>query len=295
MTIASDSANHLAQLLSSCPIPTLASSMDALSELKLKDDELLPADIAHVVLRDPLFTLLVLRYMQERKNNKRLSEITTTQHALMMLGVEPFFAQFGQTPAVEDMGLSPIALQGVYRVAKRSYIASRLAQNWAARKVDMESEELQVAALIHDMAELLLWIHSPEKAQAISLLMKADPTLRSAQAQTIVLGAPLNKTQDELCALWGLPELSRQLLSEQGQATPRMQCARLATRLARHSFYGFDNPALPDDWKDCAQLLGISSASDFAAKMIPYIQTLSHRWDKFQRPPLSFETPEALG
>lgn len=271
------------RFLSSRPIPTLSSTVNALSGLKLKDEALLPIDIARVVLRDPLFALLVLRHLQEMKNKGRRADITTIEHALMMIGVEPFFTLFAKAPAIDELVFEPHAEEGVLRVAKRSYIASRLAQDWAARKMDMQSEEIQVAALLHDMAELLLWVHAPDKALQIARLMATTPSLRSSQAQTQVLGIPLSQAEEQLCKQWGFPALSLALLSDDGEAGPRVVCVRLAVRLARHSFYGFDNPALPDDWIDCCEFLGFSSPAEAEHKIAPTIRALAAQWDTFQR------------
>lgn len=265
--------------LSSRPLPALPTTLATLREMSQRKDSLSPSEIARTVLTDPLFTLLVLRRLQERKASSRRVEITTIEHALMMLGVEPFFAAFAQIPALGDMVSDPAALEGVARVAKRSYVASQLARDWADRRMDTQGEEIQVAALIHDMAELLLWIHAPEKAKIIADLLAADPALRSAQAQASVLGFPLSDAETELCRLWGLPELSRSLLKEQGQASERALIVRQAARLARHCQNGFDNAALPDDWIDCAELLDFETPEEAQDALTPRLQACAAQWD----------------
>lgn len=46
-------------------------------------------------------------------------------------------------------------------------------------------------------------------------------------------------------------------MDEQRAHLPRVRNVQLAVNLARHSADGWDNAALPDDYKDIAQLLHV--------------------------------------
>lgn len=267
------------QFLSSRPLPALPATLSALADLRARQDSVSPSDIAQATLADPLLALIVLRRLQERKASSRRSDITTIEHAVMMLGVEPFFASFCAVEPLDRIVSDPEALAGVERVARRSYVASQLALDWARRLRDMQSEEVQVAALIHDMAELLLWIHAPHKAKLIASALKADPALHSARAQEAALGFPLSDAEAEICRLWGLPELSRSLLKEQGAASVRARLVRLAARLARHAQDGLANPALPDDWAECADLLDFDDARSAQEALAPRLVSRAAEWD----------------
>ena len=82
--------------------------------------------------------------------------------------------------------------------------------------------------------------------------------MRSADAQKQTLGFTFQEIQQELCRVWNLPELLRTLIDEESAGTPRVQNVTLAVRLARHSSYSWEDPALPDDYKDIGELLNVT-------------------------------------
>ena len=53
---------------------------------------------------------------------------------------------------------------------------------WATLRHDMEVEEITEAALLHDLAEILLWCFAPRFALQIRDLQNNDATLRSTAA-----------------------------------------------------------------------------------------------------------------
>jgi len=55
--------------------------------------------------------------------------------------------------------------------------------------------------------------------------------------------------------LWHLPELLVRISDNRHADQAIVRNVVLAVRLARHSTHGWDNPALPDDMEDIAQLL----------------------------------------
>ena len=52
-----------------------------------------------------------------------------------------------------------------------------------------------------------------------------------------------------------MPELLKNLMDDEHATTPRARNVTLAVRLARHSAKGWNDPALPDDYKDIGELL----------------------------------------
>jgi len=119
-------------------------------------------------------------------------------------------------------------------------------------------EEVRIAALLHDLAEILVWCSAPALGLDILARQKAQPSLRSAEAQRQVLGLTFQDIQFELCRVWHLPELLLRLIDDDHLGNPRVQNVALAVRLARHSAHGWENPALPDDYKDIGHLLNIT-------------------------------------
>jgi len=143
-------------------------------------------------------------------------------------------------------------------VIVRTQRAARYAHEWAFARHDMNVDEVALAALLHDLAEILLWCFAPQQAMEIRSRLHADHSLRSASAQQEVLGLPLADLQLALCHAWHLPELLTTMMDEGNAHLPRVQNVKLAVNLARHSTDGWADPAIPDDLKAIQDLLHIS-------------------------------------
>ncbi|MFY9329915.1 MAG: HDOD domain-containing protein [Georgfuchsia sp.] len=239
-------------------IPVLRRSVEALLELMRREDEIVARDISNVILRDPMLTLSVLRTLQSLSPNRKIAEITTIEHGIMMMGVSPFFRKFQNLPIVEDLlDENPVVLRGFMGVTTRAQHAALQARNWAALRSDIESDEIAIAALLHDMAELLIWFFEPRLAIEIADRTKSVPMLRSAAVQQEVLGVKLSELQLALCREWQLPGLLQSLMDEHQVHRPRVRNALLAVAFARHSAHGWWDEELPDDLAEIENLLGL--------------------------------------
>lgn len=246
-------------MLREAELPVLARTVSELKRMRADEDNVSPVRIAQTVLHDPIMTIKVLQYLQEHRNMRRNTEITTIAHALMMLGLHPFFERFAEQPVLEDrLAEDPASLLGVRRVLSRARHAALYAQDWAVQRHDVDPEEVMIAALLHDMAEMMLWCYAPRLAREIAARQQRDPALRSERAQREVLGFRLIDLQLQLVGAWHLPALLRLLIDQSRARNPRVASVALAVDLARHSAHGWDNPALPDDYAGIARLLGLS-------------------------------------
>jgi hypothetical protein len=175
-----------------------------------------------------------------------------------MMGLTPFFRHFGALESLEDrLSRHPDALAGARRVIYRARHAALYASEWARARHDIEVEEVMIAALLHDLAEMLVWCFAPELAQRIDERLRGDPALRSADVQREVMGFPLLDLQLRLSREWNLPSLLANLMDDAHADNPRVTTVALALRLARHSAAGWYNAALPDDYAAVQRLLGM--------------------------------------
>jgi HD-like signal output (HDOD) protein len=172
----------------------------------------------------------------------------------------------------ERLADQPEALEGFGRVLSRSHRAARFAIGFAVHRMDHDAAVIHEAALLHDFAELLLWLEAPALALEISRRQQADPTLRSAQAQRAVLNIELSALQHELMARWRLPALLVDITDNRApHETLQMRNVRLAIRVARHSTKGWEDPALPDDLRDIGEMLQLTP---------PHVLKLLHEIDE---------------
>ncbi len=243
--------------LTQSDLPILKHTARELAALRADEVRLNAHAISKAIASDPIMTVKLLRYLQSHKHRKQTSEVVQVEQALLMLGLEPFFNNIEAKPLIEDMLMKEhaVALPPLLRVVHRSHRASEYAYDWAVQMRDLHFEEVRIAALLHDMAEILMWCFAPDKMLEIRSMQKSDKALRSRDVQTQVLGFALVDLQRELAVQWGLPELLLKLMDDAHANQSRVRNVVLAVNLARHSANGWDDAALPDDYKDIGELL----------------------------------------
>jgi len=247
------------KVLGTQEVPVLRQTFRSMVDAHQRMDWINAREISQFVLHDPMMTLRVLSYLHESVGKRQMQEITTVGNAIIMLGINPFFRHFEKLAVVEDaLKPHPQALLQLVQLVKRAQVAQRWAFNWATWRYDKRAEEVAIAALLHDLAEIVLWCFAPQKGLEILALRKANPTARSAQLQEHVLGFHLLDLQLALCYHWHLPELLTQLMDDAHADNSRIKNVKLAVDLARHSANGWDDPALPDDYAAIEKLLNIS-------------------------------------
>jgi HD-like signal output (HDOD) protein len=177
-----------------------------------------------------------------------------------MLGIPPFFRAFETLHTVEDrLAERPAARAGFAAVLRRARRAARFAIGFAVHRMDHDAAVIYEAALLHDFAELLLWLRAPDLAAEIARRQQADSTLRSAVVQRELLNIQLVDLEHALMKAWRLPTLLVDFTDEHAKAVgPQMRNVQLAIRVARHSTQGWDNAALPDDIRDLCELLNLT-------------------------------------
>lgn len=240
-------------------IPVLESTAAAIEEMRLIEDDVDARLISEVIGRDPLMTLKLLVHASTRGADRRLTDAETVVEALVLMGITPFFREFGPQPTVEaHLATHPQALAGLQHVLLRADRAARFAASFAVHRSDHDAVVLHEAAQLHDFTEMLLWLHAPELALELQRRQQADATLRSCAAQRELLNAELNDIQHVLMQLWHLPAILVRITDDSHAENSQVRNVLLAIRVARHTMNGWDNAALPDDIRDIAALLHLS-------------------------------------
>lgn len=246
-------------------IPVLRHTLSELDKLRDQADSVNARKLSAIILSDPLMTLRVMAYIEQHRSRSQTTDITTIERALMMIGVVPFFRDFQNVPLVEDqLKAHPKALLGLLKVIQRARNAAHYARDWGLMRKDLDVDEITVAALLHDSAELLMWCFAPTLALHVRELQSADRQLRSTAAQAQVYGIALHDLQIDLARAWHLPDLLIGMMDHHDEKeTARERNVRLAVDLARHSANGWDDAALPDDFKAICELLHIGHETLF--------------------------------
>lgn len=270
-------------------IPVQADTAAAIEAMRAHEDAVDANSLGELIATDPLMTLKLLVHACKHRPASVVTDPATVIGELVMMGIAPFFQVFGPQPCIEDRlpvatgtgtctGLAGLfgdgngddhdgddddnggALAGLRRVLNRARRAAAFALAFAVRRDDHHAAAIHQAALLHDFAELLLWCHAPLLAQRIAELQRVDPGLRSDTVQRVVLNAELPDIQRALTRAWHLPETLTRATADAGRLVaerPGGRTVALAVRLAGHTSRGWDDPAVPDDVSDIAQLLGL--------------------------------------
>jgi HD-like signal output (HDOD) protein len=251
-------ARHFAAL----EIPVLADTAAQIEELRPVEDDVDARMLGEVIARDPLMTLKLLAFVSTQGANRRLHDAETVTEALVLMGITPFFRAFGTQSTIEaHLAASPAALAGLREVLRRADRAARFAAAFAIHRGDHDAAVLQEAALLHDFAEMLLWLHAPSLALEIRRRQAVDPGLRSACVQRELLHAELVDVQHALMRQWRLPAILVRMTDDRHAVDSQVRTVLLAIRVARHSMQGWDNPAIPDDLRDIGALLMLNPAA----------------------------------
>jgi len=240
-------------------LPVLRHTVVELDRLREQSDTVNGRVLAAVILKDPMMTMRVLRYIESHRKERQLTDITTIERAIMMIGIGPFFRDFTNLPQIEtQLAGHPQALLGLIKVITRCLKAAHWAREWAILRHDLDVDEITVAALLRNGAEMLMWCFAPSLALKIKEKQRADKTLRSSALQKEFYQITLNELGIALAKEWGLPELITTLMDQSQAENPRVRNVLLATDLARHSANGWDDAALPDDYTAISELLHIN-------------------------------------
>jgi len=240
-------------------IPILASTAQALEELRAKEDDVDANKLTAVIQVDPLMTLKLLARIASLRRLGSATETESITTSLVLMGISPFFRHFGPQRTVEDwLANQPEAMQGLQNLLIRAERAGQFALGFAVHRADTDATIIHQAAFLNDFAEILLWLHAPTLMVKIQQAQAADSTLRSSVIQREVLGVEISDLRQALMNLWHLPELLIHISDERHAERSNVQCVVLAVRLARHSANGWENAALPDDYEAIAKLLNAS-------------------------------------
>ncbi|MDP2822994.1 MAG: HDOD domain-containing protein [Sulfuritalea sp.] len=243
-------------------LPVLQHTMNEIERLREDADHANGRLLGAVILHDPLLTLRVLAYIEDHRRTRQTTDITTVDRAIMMIGITPFFRDFQNLSVAEDrLKAHPQALLGLLKTIYRARRAAHWARQWAIMRRDMDVDEITLATLLYDIAELMMWLFAPQMALQVRDAQRAEPHKRSAIIQEEIYGVPLFQLKLALTETWRLPPLLIQLLDHRHAENPRVRNVKLAVDLARHSANGWKDAALPDDFKAIRELLHINQES----------------------------------
>ncbi|WP_137938352.1 HDOD domain-containing protein [Chitinivorax sp. B] len=256
--------------------PVMAGSIVAIAKLRESLDSVSPNQLARIAVRDPLLAAHLLRAVNNRRRNGVASDVISLEAAVTLLGSRRFVEQMGQLPTIEQRyGQQPAALALVVQQILRCRLAAGFAFDWSVARLDVKPEEVEVAALLHNLSGCLMLHH--EMAIHKGWVPWFDSPLDQPQLQQEKLGCTMEALNQALLARWSMPALLMELNDTSHSGNPRASLVRLAGQLARRIESGWHHPQLLDDVATVAGMLRIEP--DQALQRIErVVLTMAREW-----------------
>ena len=240
----------------------LAQTSESIEALRSNADNVDANALGEMISEDPLMTVKVLIVSAAQRSARSTTEIETVIGALVMMGIPPFFAAFGLQQTIDECLVdNPQALAGLRETLRRAHRSANFALAVAVHRMDPDAAIIHAAALLHDLAEMLLWCHAPSLALTMSQAQRDDANIRSTTTQREFLNIELAELQQSLFKTWQLPTRFTRTSDANYAQHPSARTVDLAVRLARHTAHGWTHPAICADITDMASLLNLSEAA----------------------------------
>jgi hypothetical protein len=143
-------------------------------------------------------------------------------------------------------------MAALHVLLRRVHHAAWQARDFAVLHNDVRAEEVQVAALLHGIPEMLLLLRAPTEALRLARLRRRLP---AAEAEQQALGGiSLGQLRLPLLESWKVPDLSRELLDPQLAEKPRQAILNPCFDIAERAQRGWWDEGLLDAYTALADI-----------------------------------------
>ena len=212
--------------------------------------------LADIMLTDPLMTARLYVTLYGIRGDRSPTQVTRLEGCIAMIGIDRLAESCRVMPILEDrLRGRPDAQRGLYNVIRRARQAAIYAWEIAVWRKDLEIEDIAIAALLHDLAEILVWCVAPDRMLEVLAARRSHQFRSLREAQRAVLKVELTELQLALARAWHLPELLVRMMDDHSGADPRTHNVFHAVNIARHSATGWASPELAHDYERLAAFL----------------------------------------
>lgn len=241
------SLEGLVAKLAKRPLPAMAVTIQRVKYLQ-EDPITSNQDLQKVIGLDPGFTMDIYRSYGASQANKR-GPATDVAHAISMLGPLPVKIAAKNLPTL-DKTLPDAARSGIYQVYSRAIHAAIYAKTIGELRGDKNTDEMGLAALLHNCGEMALWAYAKKPMLEIFKLVQKGADYGSASYS--VLGFTLKQLNAALAEAWHLSSLITETTDHTWFEKHRSMTVQIACSLARESAKGWNSSEV----EDLIELLG---------------------------------------
>ncbi|MDH5392988.1 MAG: HDOD domain-containing protein [Gammaproteobacteria bacterium] len=227
--------------LANKPIPIFRHRRDQALAI-LKDDERASSECLPVILADPGMAANLFRHINQSREKSNRIQITNVSSLISLLGVSRLIEEITAMICVEELNLPEARLKGIQRSLKENWYCRLFARQWLMDRGVHETEEVQVAAQLQMLPELMLWCYGDDVMSTIAHKSYFE-CLDYEQQSNELLGCDQRDIGDALVQKWFLPELAGFAFQSNYDNYTHATAVALAARLARicqHGWYGSD-------------------------------------------------------
>jgi len=233
--------NGWLEKLANKKIPVLKYRRDQALEI-LNDESLSASDCRGIILSDPGLAANLLRIMNRERVKAKRMPITTVSSLISLFGVPRLLKEIQAMTCIEDLNLPEANLNGVQRCLKQSWYCVQFSMRWALDRDVREPEEINLAASLQCLPELMLWCYGDDSMSQIEHLAYCKCKDYFEEVST-VLGCHKRQIGAALAEKWHLPEVACfGFETEYNSYTngTAVGLASLLARLCQHGWYGRD-------------------------------------------------------
>jgi len=223
-------------------IPILKHRRDQMLEILHDESRHSIAECQPILLSDPLMTANLFRRMNQQRAKDNRMPITTVSSLLSLFGSSRLVQELKAMVCVEDLGLPEENLKGIQHCLKQGWYCSWFAMKWVTDRGAREPEEVQVAAVMQSVPELMLWCYGGDALPQVNHRAYCECKTYYEEVAN-VLGCNKRAIGQQLAKQWHLPELVEFGFETKFNAYTHATAIGLAAVLARicqHGWYGPD-------------------------------------------------------
>ncbi len=242
---------HWVQKVSEYDFPIFQSTINALSNISVEDDTS-ASELTSVILRDPSLSAKILKFANSSYYNPSQAKTYTVSRAVVLMGFD----------VVRDIGLSLAIIESflgaksrtiVSALMAKSFHAATQARNLARENGEKGLEEIFLAALLHNLGEMVFWCVADDELVDKLLTAMEDEEYDEEEAQESILGFKLADLTHALVSKWNMNKILADTLSDTPSDDSRKKYIHFGVKLAETLPDGIESEKAK---KVCKQLAG---------------------------------------